>query len=171
MDVLVTGGTGVLGRAAVQALVQAGHRVRSSALLDFTVPAHPPPRTLSSSRRAQALPFRALHHFQRIQRVSSSACVEEELNRRSIERQNACCASGRRESAFPAGRARIPESRAGSVRIKVQACGICHSDSLTRQGTWPGVQYPRVPGHQVAGIVDAVGAGTLGWKVGQRALV
>src|SRR5437764_1332948 len=62
----------------------------------------------------------------------------------------------------------IPEPAAGSVRIKVEACGICHSDSLTKEGTWPGIQYPRVPGHEIAGIVDAIGAGVAGWKEGQR---
>jgi len=62
----------------------------------------------------------------------------------------------------------IPEPTAGSVRIKVEACGICHSDSLTREGTLPGIQYPRVPGHEVAGIVDAVGAEVVGWTEGQR---
>src|SRR6266566_3139763 len=62
----------------------------------------------------------------------------------------------------------IPEPGAGSVRIKVQACGICHSDSLTKEGTYPGIQYPRVPGHEVAGVVDAVGTGVAGWKPGQR---
>ena len=45
---------------------------------------------------------------------------------------------------------------AGQVRIKVQACGVCHSDSFTKEGSWPGIQYPRIPGHEVAGIVDAV---------------
>jgi alcohol dehydrogenase/propanol-preferring alcohol dehydrogenase len=54
------------------------------------------------------------------------------------------------------------------VRVKVQACGICHSDSLTKEGQWPGLQYPRVPGHEIAGIVDAVGAEVDEWKVGQR---
>src|SRR5208337_2762211 len=63
----------------------------------------------------------------------------------------------------------IPEPGPGSVRIKVQACGICHSDSLTKEGTWPGIRYPRVPGHEIAGIVDAVGAGVAGWTSGQRA--
>jgi len=62
----------------------------------------------------------------------------------------------------------IPEPGAGSVRIKVEACGICHSDSVTKEGTWPGIQYPRVPGHEIAGIVDAIGAGVAGWKEGQR---
>jgi len=62
----------------------------------------------------------------------------------------------------------IPEPGAGSVRIQVQACGICHSDSLTKEGAYPGIQYPRVPGHEVAGVIDAVGPGIAGWQVGQR---
>jgi D-arabinose 1-dehydrogenase-like Zn-dependent alcohol dehydrogenase len=62
----------------------------------------------------------------------------------------------------------IPEPAPGTVRIKVDACGICHSDSLTKEGTWPGIKYPRVPGHEVAGSIDAVGSGVAGWKVGQR---
>jgi D-arabinose 1-dehydrogenase-like Zn-dependent alcohol dehydrogenase len=62
----------------------------------------------------------------------------------------------------------VPEPAAAQVRIKVEACGICHSDSLTKEGTYPGIQYPRVPGHEVAGIVDAVGAGVAGWTEGQR---
>ena len=63
----------------------------------------------------------------------------------------------------------IPEPGAGQVRIKVEACGICHSDAMTKEGLWAGIQYPRVPGHEVAGIIDAVGAGVLGWTKGQRA--
>ena len=51
----------------------------------------------------------------------------------------------------------IPEPGAGQVRVKVEACGICHSDALVKEGGWPGLQYPRVPGHEVAGRVDAVG--------------
>lgn len=62
----------------------------------------------------------------------------------------------------------IPEPSAGQVRIKVQACGVCHSDVLTKEGLIPGIQYPRVPGHEVAGIVDAVGAGVSAWTKGQR---
>jgi D-arabinose 1-dehydrogenase-like Zn-dependent alcohol dehydrogenase len=62
----------------------------------------------------------------------------------------------------------IPEPLAGQVRIKVEACGICHSDSLTKEGTFPGLQYPRVPGHEVAGIIDAVGTGVENWTAGQR---
>src|ERR1035438_8381409 len=63
----------------------------------------------------------------------------------------------------------IPKPDAGQVRIKVQACGVCHSDVLTKEGLWPGIQYPRVPGHEVAGIIDEVGAGVSAWKKGQRA--
>jgi alcohol dehydrogenase/propanol-preferring alcohol dehydrogenase len=62
----------------------------------------------------------------------------------------------------------VPEPGPGQVRIKVQACGICHSDSLTKEGQWPGLQYPRVPGHEIAGVVDAVGDEVDEWKVGQR---
>ena len=62
----------------------------------------------------------------------------------------------------------IPEPDAGHVRIKVKACGICHSDVLVKEGLWPGIQYPRVPGHEVAGIVDEVGPGVSSWKKGQR---
>ncbi len=62
----------------------------------------------------------------------------------------------------------IPEPGAGSVRIRVQACGICHSDSLTREGLMPGLQYPRVPGHEVVGVIDAVGPDVPGFVAGQR---
>jgi D-arabinose 1-dehydrogenase-like Zn-dependent alcohol dehydrogenase len=62
----------------------------------------------------------------------------------------------------------IPEPRAAHVRIKVQACGVCHSDSITKMGLFPGIAYPRVPGHEVVGIVDAVGERVPDWKVGQR---
>src|SRR5213083_3086053 len=62
----------------------------------------------------------------------------------------------------------IPVAGPGFVRVRVEACGICHSDSLTKEGLWPGIEYPRVPGHEVAGSIDAVGSGVAGWKVGQR---
>src|ERR1700744_3181040 len=62
----------------------------------------------------------------------------------------------------------IPTPGAGHVRIKVQACGVCHSDALTKEGLWPGIQYPRAPGHEVAGVIDAVGEGVSVWKKGQR---
>jgi D-arabinose 1-dehydrogenase-like Zn-dependent alcohol dehydrogenase len=62
----------------------------------------------------------------------------------------------------------IPEPSAGSVRIKVQACGVCHSDSLTKEGTYPGIAYPRVPGHEIVGVIDAVGPGVITFTPGQR---
>ncbi len=62
----------------------------------------------------------------------------------------------------------IPEPESGAVRIKVQACGVCHSDSVTKDGLFPGIQYPRVPGHEVIGVIDAVGANVPRWKVGER---
>jgi D-arabinose 1-dehydrogenase-like Zn-dependent alcohol dehydrogenase len=62
----------------------------------------------------------------------------------------------------------IPEPNATQVRIKVQACGICHSDSMMKQGLFPGVTYPRVPGHEVAGVIDKVGKDIVEWKTGQR---
>ncbi|NUN98343.1 MAG: alcohol dehydrogenase catalytic domain-containing protein [Candidatus Omnitrophica bacterium] len=62
----------------------------------------------------------------------------------------------------------VPQPGAGNVRIKVQACGICHSDSFTKEGTFPGLEFPRVPGHEVVGRIDALGAGAVGWKVGER---
>jgi D-arabinose 1-dehydrogenase-like Zn-dependent alcohol dehydrogenase len=63
----------------------------------------------------------------------------------------------------------IPTPGAGEVRIKVQACGVCHSDVFTKEGQWPGIQYPRVPGHEVAGIIDELGDGVSEWEKGQRA--
>ena len=56
----------------------------------------------------------------------------------------------------------------GKVRIRVQACGVCHSDAFTKEGHWPGIRYPRVPGHEIAGVIDEVGAGVSGWVKGQR---
>src|SRR5215216_6304206 len=63
----------------------------------------------------------------------------------------------------------VPEPGAGQVRVKVDACGICHSDALVKEGVWPGLQYPRVPGHEVAGTIDAVADNVARWTVGQRA--
>jgi D-arabinose 1-dehydrogenase-like Zn-dependent alcohol dehydrogenase len=62
----------------------------------------------------------------------------------------------------------IPDPSARHVRIKVQACGVCHSDSFTKMGAFPGIQFPRVPGHEIVGIVDAVGADVPDWQLGQR---
>ena len=61
-----------------------------------------------------------------------------------------------------------PEPGRGQVRIKVEACGVCHSDAIVKESGWPGLQYPRVPGHEIAGRVDAVGADVTQWKPGQR---
>lgn len=62
----------------------------------------------------------------------------------------------------------IPEPGAGQVRIHVQACGVCHSDVITKDGIFPGIVYPRVPGHEVAGVIDKVGSGVTNWKTGER---
>ena len=62
----------------------------------------------------------------------------------------------------------IPKPGPAEIRIKVQACGICHSDAFTKDGTWPGIQYPRVPGHEVVGVVDELGDRVTEWKKGQR---
>jgi D-arabinose 1-dehydrogenase-like Zn-dependent alcohol dehydrogenase len=62
----------------------------------------------------------------------------------------------------------IPEPGPRQVRIRVQACGVCHSDVLTKDGLFPGISYPRVPGHEVAGVIDEVGAGVTNWKKGER---
>jgi D-arabinose 1-dehydrogenase-like Zn-dependent alcohol dehydrogenase len=62
----------------------------------------------------------------------------------------------------------IPKPGAGQVRIKVQACGVCHSDLFTKEGVWPGIEYPRVPGHEVVGVIDEIGAGVTGWRNSQR---
>jgi D-arabinose 1-dehydrogenase-like Zn-dependent alcohol dehydrogenase len=63
----------------------------------------------------------------------------------------------------------IPEPGAGQIRIKVAACGVCRSDSMTKEGLWPGIAYPRVPGHEVIGVVDAIGPEVHAWREGERA--
>jgi len=62
----------------------------------------------------------------------------------------------------------IPEPGSGQVRIRVQACGVCHSDFVTKEGIFPGISYPRVPGHEVAGVIDKLGPGVTSWKTGER---
>jgi len=62
----------------------------------------------------------------------------------------------------------IPKPSPGTVRIKVQACGICHSDSIVKEGLFPNIPYPRIPGHEIAGLIDAIGDGVTDWSVGQR---
>lgn len=63
----------------------------------------------------------------------------------------------------------IPAPPPDWVRLKVQACGVCHSDVLVKDGQWPGLQYPRIPGHEVAGVIDEIGANVTPWKKGHRA--
>jgi D-arabinose 1-dehydrogenase-like Zn-dependent alcohol dehydrogenase len=70
--------------------------------------------------------------------------------------------------AFELVEREIPQPGAWQVRIKVLACGICHSDVLTKEGGFPGLTYPRVPGHEISGRIDAVGPGVTQWKVGQH---
>ena len=62
----------------------------------------------------------------------------------------------------------IPKPGPAEIRIKVQACGICHSDAFTKDGSWPGIQYPRIPGHEVVGLVDELGDRVTDWNKGQR---
>lgn len=62
----------------------------------------------------------------------------------------------------------VPQPGAGQVRVKIEACGICHSDVLVKDGLWPGIHYPRVPGHEIAGRIDAIGSGVTQWTNGQR---
>lgn len=62
----------------------------------------------------------------------------------------------------------VPEPGPGSVRIKVQACGVCHSDSFTKEGGFPGLEYPRAPGHEIAGVIDALGKDCGPWQAGDR---
>jgi NADPH:quinone reductase-like Zn-dependent oxidoreductase len=62
----------------------------------------------------------------------------------------------------------LPNLGPGEVRVKVQACGVCHSDSIAKQGLFPSVPYPIVPGHEIAGVIDAVGDGVIGWAAGTR---
>jgi D-arabinose 1-dehydrogenase-like Zn-dependent alcohol dehydrogenase len=62
----------------------------------------------------------------------------------------------------------VPEPQRGEVRVRVEACGVCHSDSFTVEGQYPGLSFPRIPGHEIAGVIDAIGAGVVGWRQGQR---
>src|SRR5262249_29615225 len=63
----------------------------------------------------------------------------------------------------------LPEPGTNEVRLKVEACGVCHSDSFALEGTYPKLRYPVVPGHEIAGVIDAVGKDVVDWKIGQRA--
>ena len=72
------------------------------------------------------------------------------------------------QGAFQVVEREVPTPGAGEVLIRVQACGICHSDAMTKEGTWPGIEYPRVPGHEIAGVIEEVGSGVVGWTADQR---
>lgn len=74
----------------------------------------------------------------------------------------------KKEGDFELVEREVSKPGAGQVRIKVKACGVCHSDSFTKEGTWAGIQYPRVPGHEIVGVIDELGAGVSGWKQGDR---
>ena len=69
---------------------------------------------------------------------------------------------------FVLGKREVPRPGSGQVTVRVRACGICHSDNFVKAGAFPGLQLPRVPGHEVAGVISAVGAGVRGWKEGER---
>ena len=62
----------------------------------------------------------------------------------------------------------VPEPARGEVRVRIEACGVCHSDSLTVEGQWSGLTFPRIPGHEIAGVIEAIGADVVEWRVGQR---
>jgi D-arabinose 1-dehydrogenase-like Zn-dependent alcohol dehydrogenase len=82
--------------------------------------------------------------------------------------KNLAAQVGKAKGEFELVEREMPQPGAGEVRIKVQACGICFSDHLTKDGLWPGITFPRVPGHEVAGVVDEVGSGVTEWKKGER---
>src|SRR5580704_5144404 len=74
-----------------------------------------------------------------------------------------------RGGRFVAEERDLPVPGPQEMRIRVEACGVCHSDSLTVEGYMPGIQYPRIPGHEVIGVIDAIGPSVQGWSVGARA--
>jgi alcohol dehydrogenase len=75
---------------------------------------------------------------------------------------------GKKGGPFELVERELPQPGPGKVRVKVQACGVCHSDSIAKEGLFPTVPYPIVPGHEIAGVIDAVGGGVVGWAVGTR---
>ena len=90
------------------------------------------------------------------------------LNERGFMPKMRAAQISRPKGPFELVEREIPAPQAGTVRIKVQACWICHSDSFTKDGVFPFIQYPRVPGHEIAGIIDAIGPNVQGWSVGDR---
>jgi D-arabinose 1-dehydrogenase-like Zn-dependent alcohol dehydrogenase len=95
-------------------------------------------------------------------------CYLGEIIRNELMKQMTVAQVGKPGGDWELVHREIPSPGPGEVRIRVEACGICHSDLLVKEGYWPGIQYPRVPGHEVAGRVDAVGANVTLWKTGQR---
>ena len=100
-------------------------------------------------------------------RVSRREVQPDTIKRRAMGRMRAVqVAQG--GGALELVEREMPKPTQGEVRVRVEACGVCHSDSLTVEGQWPGLSFPRIPGHEIAGIIDAVGTGVVGWSAGQR---
>ena len=98
---------------------------------------------------------------------SSAACIHRMQNGGSVAKMRAVQVS-RANGPFELVEREIPVPGAHSVRVKIEACGICHSDSMVKTGALPSIRYPRVPGHEVVGTIDAVGPGVVNWKEGLR---
>src|SRR5690349_3422187 len=138
------------------------------------------PGTKISSRPMILLELRTANRLSRYAHEETSAATELSRCGECIARKFACgirpimsskmkaAQIGKAGGDFELVERDIPEPIAGQVRVKVEACGICHSDTLVKDGLWPGLQYPRVPGHEVAGHIDAIGSGVTDWKKGQR---
>jgi D-arabinose 1-dehydrogenase-like Zn-dependent alcohol dehydrogenase len=86
----------------------------------------------------------------------------------TLSKMRVVCVPSATEHRLELNERAVPEPGAGEVRVHVEACGICHSDALTVNNAWPGLTFPRVPGHEIAGTIDALGAGVTVWKVGDR---
>src|SRR6476660_418804 len=110
------------------------------------------------------------------QRRHRSRAVRETERERSISRHDAtptmggpdarlsCCSGEERQRTVRACRTTIPSPAAGQVLIRVQACGVCHSDAITKLGAFPGIAYLRVPGHEVVGVIEKIGERVPDWK-------
>jgi D-arabinose 1-dehydrogenase-like Zn-dependent alcohol dehydrogenase len=104
---------------------------------------------------------------QRAQPASSSVVAELDRETPRAATMRAVCVA-RPGADFELVQRDVPEPASGQVRIRIQACGVCHSDAITKEGLLPGISYPRVPGHEVAGVIEKVGADVTGWQEGQR---
>src|SRR5207245_11015792 len=98
----------------------------------------------------------------------SEIMENSEIEKQKINTKNKATQNSKPCGDFELNKRDIPEPGAGHIRVKVDACGICHSDVLVKDGLWPGLQYPRVPGHEIAGRVDALGDRVTNWKEGER---